>query len=77
MNKGPLVPDDERRPATSRPQPAARRWAEAALAASAIACDVAAEVLREAGRDGLAVAAKAIAHLLRLVGMFVRHNDQR
>ncbi|WP_143025336.1 hypothetical protein [Micromonospora sp. WMMB235] len=57
-------------------QPAAPGQAERGLAASAIACDLAADLLEGMGRDGLAVAAKAIAHLLHLIAMFSRHNDR-
>ncbi|MEU7612329.1 hypothetical protein [Micromonospora sp. NPDC049204] len=60
----------------STSSPAAPSPAERGLAASAIACDLAADLLEGMGRDGLAVTAKAIAHLLHLTAMFMRQNDR-
>ncbi|MEU7779134.1 hypothetical protein [Micromonospora parva] len=40
----------------------------------AIAAELAAEVLQAMGRDGLAVAAKAIAHLLQLAAVCARQD---
>ncbi|WP_327033719.1 hypothetical protein [Micromonospora ureilytica] len=69
------VPDDERSTGPTSP-PAVPSPAERGLTASAIACDLAADLLEGMGRDGLAVTAKAIAHLLHLIAMFLRHNDR-
>ena len=46
------------------------------MTAAAIAAELAAELLRATGRDGLAVAAKAIAHLLHLIAVFGRQDGQ-
>jgi hypothetical protein len=75
--KGPEEVPEEERCADPTSQPAAVDRAQRWLAASAIAFDLAAQLLGVVGRDGLAVAAKAIAHLLHLIAMFTRHNDQR
>ncbi|MEV4764686.1 hypothetical protein AB0J89_18895 [Micromonospora chokoriensis] len=69
------VPDDERSTGPTSP-PAAQSPAERGLTASAVACDLAADLLEGMGRDGLAVTAKAIAHLLHLIAMFHRQNDR-
>ncbi|WP_146755528.1 hypothetical protein [Micromonospora saelicesensis] len=74
--EGPEEAPENERSTGSTSQPATPSPAERGLAASAIACDLAADLLEGMGRDGLAVTAKAIAHLLHLIAMFLRQNDR-
>ncbi len=69
----------EENPSTDAPKPSAwsrvLRWS---LPTAATALDVTAEALRASGRDGLAAATSATAHLLRLVRALARNpEDQR
>ncbi len=73
---GPDEVPEEERPDNRTSQPAAPRAAGRGLAAAAIAAGLAAELLQATGRDGLAVAAKAIAHLLHLIAVFTRQDGQ-
>ena len=73
---GPDEVPEEQRPADRASQPAALSPARRGMTATAIAAELAAELLQAMGRDGLAVAAKAIAHLLHLIAVFRRQDGQ-
>ncbi|GAA3759548.1 hypothetical protein GCM10022225_51250 [Plantactinospora mayteni] len=67
--------EEERRP-SDPPQPAAPVWKEVATAATVV-LDLTADVLESGGRDGPAVMARTIAHLLRLAVVVLPDASKR